>query len=167
VGGVVKYILRSSKASCASLAPWNLSYFWRSLKKGSPLMPSREMNLLREAIHSVHFCTSWRLSGGAIFVIIDTFSGLGPILHRETIYPSNFPEGTPNMHFSGFSFILNFLMLSKVTTRSEMSPSSSQVLMITSLMYASALHPSGLQRHFCIPFWYVAPVLLSPNDIVV
>jgi hypothetical protein len=45
----------------------------------------------------------------------------------ETIYPSNFPEGTSNVHFSGFNFMLNFLRLSKVYAGSEMSPSDSRV----------------------------------------
>jgi hypothetical protein len=54
-------------------------------------MLSREMNLLKEATHLVNFCTSWRLSGGVIFIITDTFARLGSIPRRETIYPSNFP----------------------------------------------------------------------------
>jgi hypothetical protein len=82
-------------------------------------MSSHEMNLLKVAMHPVNFYTSWRLSGGFILVIADTFSGLGSMPRRETIYPSNFPEGTFNVHFSGFSFILNFLRLSKVSARSE------------------------------------------------
>jgi hypothetical protein len=77
VGGVVTYFFKSSKASYASLVHWNLSYFLRSLKKGSPLMPSHEMKLLKEAMHLVNFYTSWRLSGGFILVIADTFSRLG------------------------------------------------------------------------------------------
>jgi hypothetical protein len=88
-------------------------------------MSSHEMNLLKEATHLVNFCTSWRLSGGAIFIITDTYNRLGLIPRRETIYPSNFPEGTSNVQLLGFSFILNFLMLSKVSASSEMSPSSS------------------------------------------
>jgi hypothetical protein len=60
-------------------------------------MPSRGMNLLRAAIQPVNLWTSWRLSGGFILVIADTFSRLGLIPHQETIYPSNFPEGTPNI----------------------------------------------------------------------
>jgi hypothetical protein len=87
-------------------------------------MSSREINLLKVAMHHVNFCTSWRLSGGFILVITDTFSELGSMPQRETIYPSNFSEGTLNMHFLGFSFILNFLRLSKVSARSEMSPCS-------------------------------------------
>jgi hypothetical protein len=142
VGGVVKYFLRSSKTSCASLVHWNLSYFLRSLKKGSPLTLSREMNLLRATIHPVNFCTLWRLFGGAIFFIADTFSGLGSIPHQKTIYPTNFPEGMPNVHFSRFSFILNFLKLSKVSAGLEMGHSSSRVLMTTSSTYVSVLHPS-------------------------
>jgi hypothetical protein len=105
-------------------------------------MSSHEMNLLKEATHLVNFCTSWRLSGGAIFIITDTYNRLGLIPRRETIYRSNFPEGTPNVHFSGVSFILNFLRLLKVNARSEMSPSSSRVLMTMSSMYALALHLS-------------------------
>jgi hypothetical protein len=88
-------------------------------------MLSYEMNLLKAAIHPVNFWTSWRISGDLILVIVDTFFGLGSIPRWETIHLSNFFEGTPNVHFSGFSFILNFLRLSKVSGRSEMSPSSS------------------------------------------
>jgi hypothetical protein len=81
------------------------------------------MNLLKVAIRLVNFCTSWRLSGGFILVIANTFSGLGSMLQWEAIYLSNFPKGTLNVHFSRFSFILNFLRLSKVSAWSEMSPS--------------------------------------------
>jgi hypothetical protein len=88
------------------------------------MTPSHEMNLIKAAIHPINFWTSWRLLGGFIFVIADTFSGLGSVLRWETIYQSNFSEGTPNAHFSGFNFILNFLRVSKVSARSEMSPSS-------------------------------------------
>jgi hypothetical protein len=88
-------------------------------------MSSHEMNRLKATIHPINFCTSWRLSGGFILVIADTFSMLGLIPRWEIIYPSNFPEGTPNIHFSGFSFTLIFFRLSKVSARSEMSPSSS------------------------------------------
>jgi hypothetical protein len=88
-------------------------------------MPSHEINLLKEAMHPVNFYTSWRLSSGFILVIANTFSGLGSIPQWETTYPSTFLEGTLNVHFSGFNFILNFLRLSKVSARSEMSPSSS------------------------------------------
>jgi hypothetical protein len=87
-------------------------------------MLSRETNLLKAAIKPINFCMSWRLSGGSILIMANTFSVIGSIPHRETIYPSNSHEAMPNVHFSGFSFILNFLRLSKVSARSEMSPSS-------------------------------------------
>jgi hypothetical protein len=67
MGGIVKYFLGSSKASYTSLVHWNLSCFFSSLKKGAPLTSSREMNMLRVAIHPINFYTSWRFSGGAIF----------------------------------------------------------------------------------------------------
>jgi hypothetical protein len=40
-------------------------------------MPSHEMNLLKAVMHPINFWTSWRLLGGFILVIDDTFSGLG------------------------------------------------------------------------------------------
>jgi hypothetical protein len=55
----------------------------------------------------------------------DTFSGLGSIPHQETIYLSSFLEGMLIAHFSGFSFILNVLRLSKVSVGPEMNHSSS------------------------------------------
>jgi hypothetical protein len=92
--------------------------------KGSPLTLSHEMNLPKAAMYPINFWTSWRLSGGFILVIADILSRVRLIPCQETIYPSNFPEGTSNVHFSGFNFILNFLRLSKISSRSEMSPSS-------------------------------------------
>jgi hypothetical protein len=88
-------------------------------------MPSREMNMLRASMHPVNFWASWRLSGGFILVIANTFSGLGLIPRWETIYSNNFPKGRPNGHYTGVNIILNFLRLSKVSIRLEMSPSSS------------------------------------------
>jgi hypothetical protein len=105
-------------------------------------MSSLEINLLRVAMHVVSFCMSLRLSRGFIFMIVDIFSGLGSISRWETIYPSSFPEGTQNVHFLGFNFMLNFLRLSKVTARSEMRHSDSQVLTTTSSMSASTFHMS-------------------------
>jgi hypothetical protein len=73
------------------------------------------MYLLKAAMHLINFWISRMLSGSFILVIADTFSGLGSIPRWEAIYLSNFPEGTPKVHLSGFSFILNFLWLSKVS----------------------------------------------------
>jgi hypothetical protein len=56
----------------------------------SPLTPSLEMNLLKCAMYPVNLCTLWRLLGGFIIVIVDTFSGLGSIPHWEYIYLSSF-----------------------------------------------------------------------------
>jgi hypothetical protein len=140
-------LLQFFKGLLCLLSPLELVMFHEELET------SHEINFLKAAMHPVNFCTSWRLSGGFILVIADTFSGLGSITRREIIYPSNFPEGTPNVHFSRFSFILNFLRLSKVSARSEMCLSSSQVFMTTSSTYASALRPSYECRHHCIPCW--------------
>jgi hypothetical protein len=153
VGGVVRYFFNSLKVSCASWVNWNLSYFLRSLKKWSPLTPSHEINLLKASMHPVNLRMSWKLLGSLILVIAGTFYGLGSIPWRNTIYPINFPEGMSHVHFLGFSFILNFLKLLKVSARSEMSPSSSQVFTTMSSTYTSALRPSCECRHHCIPRW--------------
>jgi hypothetical protein len=42
-------------------------------------MTSHEINLLKATMHPVNFYTAWRLSGGFILVIANTFSGLGSI----------------------------------------------------------------------------------------
>jgi hypothetical protein len=55
VGAEIKYRLSSLKASYASLVHWNLSSFFRCLKKGSPLTSSLDMNLLRAVMHLVSF----------------------------------------------------------------------------------------------------------------
>jgi hypothetical protein len=64
VGVVVRYFFNSLKATCASGVHWNLSYFLRSLKKGSPLTSSHEINLLKaamEALEQLHFGDSRHL----------------------------------------------------------------------------------------------------------
>jgi hypothetical protein len=53
-------------------------------------MLSHEINLLKGAMHPVNFCTSWRLSGGFMLVIADTFSRLGSIPRQETIVTPQF-----------------------------------------------------------------------------
>jgi hypothetical protein len=71
------------------------------------------MNLLKAAMHPINFYTSWRLSGSFILVIANTFSGLGSIPQREAIYPSNFPEGTLNVHFSRVQLHFDFSQVVK------------------------------------------------------
>jgi hypothetical protein len=146
-------------ADMCLLSPLELVLFLKELKEGQPLTSSHEMNLLKAAIHPINFWTSWRLSGDFIFVIVDTFSGLASISQRETICLRSFPEGTLNVHFLGFSFILNFFRLSKVFAMSEMSLSSSRVFTTTSSTYASALRPSWDSPH-------MLQHLLESNGIV-
>jgi hypothetical protein len=77
VGGVVKYFFRSFKASCASLVHWNLSYFLSCLKKGSPLKPSCEMNLLKEAIDIMDTLEWQHLSDSRHLIWVKVDSTLG------------------------------------------------------------------------------------------
>jgi hypothetical protein len=87
------------------------------LEEREPLTPSQKMNLLRTAMHLVSFCTSWRLLGEFLFMIVDIFSGSESIPRWETIYQSSFLEARSNIHFSEFNFMLSFLRLSKVSAR--------------------------------------------------
>ena len=41
------------------------------------------------------------------------FSGLTSIPRLLTMWPNNFPEVTPKVHFSGFNLSLNYRILSK------------------------------------------------------
>jgi hypothetical protein len=78
------------------------------------------------------------------------FSEIRSIPWWDTIYLSNFPKGTPNVHFSGFSFILNF---SQVVEGLCQVRDGSLIFMAMSSMYALALRPSYECRHRCRPRW--------------
>jgi hypothetical protein len=80
---------------------WNLSWRFRSLKNGSPLSRSREMNLFRGAMHPVSFCTSLIVARASISVMAVIFTGLATIPQLMIINPSNFPDGTPKTHLVG------------------------------------------------------------------
>jgi hypothetical protein len=54
-GEEVRYALSFSKASLASSVHSNLPVFFRSLKKGSPFLPSHEIKRLRAARQPISF----------------------------------------------------------------------------------------------------------------
>jgi hypothetical protein len=87
------------------------------LKKGSPLSPSREMNLFRAAIQPVSFCTSLIVAEAPISVMAIIFTGLASIPRLLMMNPSNFPGGTPKMHLVGFSFHRNLHRLLNVCSK--------------------------------------------------
>jgi hypothetical protein len=59
------------------------------------------------------------------------FTGLASISRLVTMNPSNFPDGTPNTHFLGLSFHLNFHKLLNVSSKSAIRSSGFLVLMTT------------------------------------
>jgi hypothetical protein len=77
-----------------------------------------------------------------MLVIADTFSRLGSIPRRETIYLTNLHEGMLRVHLSGFILILYFSQVVKclyqVRDESFIFPSLNDM----SSMYALALFPS-------------------------
>jgi hypothetical protein len=103
-----------------------------SLKKGSPLSPSWEMNLFKAAIQPVSFYTSLIVVGDPISVMVEIFTGLASIPRLLTMNPSNFPDGTPKMHLVGLSFHQNLHRLLNISSSSAIRPSGFLVLMTTS-----------------------------------
>ena len=67
----------------------------------------------------MNFWTSLRDFGVGILSIALIFSGLASMSRLDTRKPSNFPAGTPNVHFVGFNFMRYFRKLSKVSLRSS------------------------------------------------
>jgi hypothetical protein len=55
-------------------------------------------------MHPVSRCTFFCDHGGSILIMASIFSRLASIPRWLTMNPSSFPAGTPNTHFSGFSF---------------------------------------------------------------
>jgi hypothetical protein len=92
------------------------------------------MNLFRAAIHPVSFCTSLIVARASMSVMAVIFTRLASIPWLLTMNPSNFPYGTPNMHFVGLSFHLNFHKLLNISSKSAIRSSGFLVLMTTSSM---------------------------------
>jgi hypothetical protein len=90
------------------------------------------MNLFRAALHPVSFCTSLIVAGASMSVMAVIFLGLASIPRFLMMNPSNFPDGTPNMHFVGLSFHQNFRKLLNVSSNSAIRSSRFLVLMTTS-----------------------------------
>jgi hypothetical protein len=90
------------------------------------------MNLFRAAIHPVSFCISLIVARASMSVKAVIFIGLASIPRLLTMNPSNFPDGTPNMHFVGLSFHQNLRKLLNVSSKSVIRSSGFLVLMTTS-----------------------------------
>jgi hypothetical protein len=55
-----------------------------------------------------------------ILAMVDILSGFTLIPHSIMMYPRSFPRGIPNVHFFGFSLMLNHRRLLRVSSKSEM-----------------------------------------------
>ena len=74
------------------------------------------------------------------------FSGLASISHSETRKPSNFPPGTPNVHFDGLSLISYLLKLAKVSARSVSRSEPLHDLTTMSSIYVSTFRVTDLSE---------------------
>jgi hypothetical protein len=81
------------------LSPLELVLFLEELEEWESLDVESRDDPSQSSHTSCQLLDIWRLLGGFILVIVDTFSGLGLIPRWETIYPSNFPDGTLKVHF--------------------------------------------------------------------
>jgi hypothetical protein len=102
-GELVRYAFKLEKASSHSSI--HSKAFLRILKKGRHLSVEREMNLFNAVSHPVSCCSCFVVFGDYILRTARIFLGLASIPLLETIYPRNFPEDTPKVHFAGFDFI--------------------------------------------------------------
>src|SRR5881394_982700 len=100
------------------------------------------MKRLSAAMQPVSFCTSFKAVGEFILNMSMSFFGFASMPRYDTMKPSNFPEGTPKTHFSGFNFHLKHLKFVNVSDRLDMRSSLTRDLMATSSTYASTLHLS-------------------------
>jgi hypothetical protein len=89
------------------------------------------MNLFRDALHPVSFCTSLIVAGASISVMAVVFTGLASIPRLLMMKPSNFPDGTPKTHLVGLGFHRNLRRLLNISSKSAIKSSEFLVLMTT------------------------------------
>lgn len=94
-----------------------------------------EMNRFRATSFPVRLYTSLISRGDLIYVIAHIFFGLASIPRWLTMNPKNFPEHTPNAHFSGLSFIIYLFSNSKVSSKCSICSASSSDFVIMSSTY--------------------------------
>ena len=90
------------------------------------------MKRLKVAKHPVSFCVSFRPWIGHMSSMAFMFVGFASVPRVEMMYPNNLPEGTPKVHYVGFSFMSNLLKFSNVPKRSQIRSSVFFDLMTTS-----------------------------------
>lgn len=151
----------------ASWVPSNLSCFLSKAKKGCARSPILATKQLSAAIHPVNLWTSLSLVGGFKFSMALIFLGFTLMPRPETRKPSSFLDGTPNVHFFGFSLSRCHWRLLNVSLRSSISVSPVFVLTITSSTYASTFRLSWSPRAPWITRWYVLPTLIKTYGILV
>jgi hypothetical protein len=86
------------------------------------------MNLFRNAMHPISFCTSLMHVGAFILVMAEIFSGLASMPRWLMMKPSSLPDGTTKTHLLGLSFKRYSRKDAKVSSRSAMSMSEFLVL---------------------------------------
>ena len=62
-------------------------------------------NLFKATIHPINLSTTFTLLREAMSNMALTFSKLASMPCYETMNPRNFPDVTPNTHFTGFNLI--------------------------------------------------------------
>ena len=75
------------------------------------------MNWLRVARQPVNLCTPLTLRMGPMLEMAVILLGLASMPRSDTMYPSNFPFGTPKTHFSGFNQMLNLWRFMNVAAK--------------------------------------------------
>ena len=113
IGGWKRYSLISLKAFWHSSFHMCGSFFLKSLKMGSQVKVSLEMNRLMYCNQPKKPLISFTLLGGGTYNMALILDGSTSIPLSLTKKPSNFPAVTPKVHFYGFNLNLYYLILSK------------------------------------------------------
>ena len=113
IGGWKRYSLISSKAFWHSSFHMCGSFFLKSLKMGSQVKVSLEMNRLMYCSRPKKPLISFSLLGGDISNMVLILDGSTSIPLLVTRNHNNFPVVTLKVHFCGFNLSLYSLILSK------------------------------------------------------
>ena len=113
IGGWKRYSLISSKAFWHSSFHMCGSFFLKSLKMGSQVKVSLEMNRLMYCSRPKKPLISFSLLGGDIFNMVLILDGSTSIPLLLTRNHNNFPVVTLKVHFCGFNLSLYSSILSK------------------------------------------------------
>lgn len=122
------HLFNSSKEAWHSSVYLKTSLLFITSNESITRSADLDRNKLRVAREPVNLCTSVMVVNGCMSNISLTFSELGSIQLRVTIYLKNFSPRTAKAYFLGLSLILNSFIIRKNSAKSSIWVDSSRLL---------------------------------------